>query len=460
MGSGQPGAVRGSDRFLYLVIKILTESNIGEVKMPKIREAMVEMNPWWKEPFELPEYRPREIYGEIQKFMALPQIIGLTGLRRVGKTMLMLKLAEDWVKEGNPPTNLLYFSFDEFRGVEVRTVLREYEDLLGKNLRQGRFLVLLDEVQKLPGWQDQLKALYDLYRRNLKFVVSGSESLFLRKGSRETLAGRFFEFRVNTLSFHEYLEFKSVEHEPVGLYEKELRRLFREFLLTQGFPELVGKTEKGIVRKYLRESVVEKVLFRDLVPFFGIRNALLLESLLNLLMEEPGQLLQLSELSGTLGVSRKSLSNHLAYLELSFLLRKLYNFSASRRKVERKLRKYYPTVVSADLAFREDELSASRILEWAVVNQLGAEFFWRDPYKNEVDAVIVREKPVPVEVKFGKVEMGGLLKFMERFGVKRGYLITPEAEEEHRKDGCTVSVLPAFKFLLHPARYLDQAASA
>jgi hypothetical protein len=85
-----------------------------------------------------------------------------------------------------------------------------------------------------------------------------------------------------------------------------------------------------------------------------------------------------------------------------------------------------------------------------VVNQLGAEFFWRDPYKNEVDAVIVREKPVPVEVKFGKVEMGGLLKFMERFGVKRGYLITPEAEEEHRKDGCTVSVLPAFKFLLPP----------
>jgi len=137
--SGQPGAVPGSDRFLYLVIKILTESNIGEVKMPKIREAMVEMNPWWKEPFELPEYRPREIYGEIQKFMALPQIIGLTGLRRVGKTTLMLKLAEDWVKEGNPPTNLLYFSFDEFRGVEVRTVLREYEDLLGKNLRQGRF---------------------------------------------------------------------------------------------------------------------------------------------------------------------------------------------------------------------------------------------------------------------------------------------------------------------------------
>jgi predicted AAA+ superfamily ATPase len=422
--------------------------------MPQIKEVMVEMNPWWKEQFVLEGYRKREIYAEIQKFMPLPQIIGLTGLRRVGKTTLMLKIAEDLMKNGTHPTNVLYFSFDEFRSTKIREVLKEYENVTGKNLREGKFLILLDEVQKLAGWQDELKALYDLYKGKVKFLVSGSESLFIKKEIKEVLGGRFFEFKVNPLSFREYLEFKSVKYEPVDMYERELEKLFREFLIAQGFPELVGITDRSVVRKYLRESIVEKVIFRDLPLILGTIDVSLIESLLNLMMEEPGQLIQISELAGALGVSRKTVSNYLAYLEQSFLLRKLYNFSPSRRKVERKLKKYYPVIISVDLMFREDELSASRVLEWIVVNQLGANFFWRDPYKNEVDVVVGKEKPVPVEVKVHKVDISGLLRFMGKFGVKKGYVVTSDLEEERKIHGYIVSVLPAFKLLIDPQKYI------
>ncbi len=83
-------------------------------------------------------------------------------------------------------------------------------------------------------------------------------------------------------------------------------------------------------------------------------------------MEEPGQLIGLSDLAKELKISRQTLSN-----------------------VERKLKKYYPTIVSVDLLFREDELSKSKVFEWFLVNQLKAEFFWRDPYKNEVELILV-----------------------------------------------------------------------
>jgi len=415
--------------------------------MAKIRDALVEFNPWWKGEFSL-HYREREAYFEIQKFVHMPQMVALTGLRRVGKTTLMLKMAEDAMRRDLDPKDIVYFSFDEFRQSQIRELLSEYERLMERDLSGGMRLILLDEIQKLEHWEDQLKAVYDRYRKNLKIVISGSESLFIRKGSKETLAGRLFEFKIEPLSFGEYLAFKGIKYKPIGLYEKELAGLFDEFTLSQGFPELVGVKEKSIVKKYLRESIVEKVVFRDLPGLLGIRNVSSLESLLNILMEEPGQLIEISELAKELAISRQTLSNYLSYLEQSFLVRKLYNYSTGRRRVERKLKKYYPAIISVDLLFRDDEISKSRVLEWITVGHLKAHFFWRDPYKNEVDVVLTDRKPVPVEVKYGKIDFAGLQAFMRKFKIEKGYVVSLDREETRKVNGKTVSVLPAYKFLL------------
>lgn len=415
--------------------------------MARIKDVLLELNPWWKREFGV-EFKEREVYGQVRKYMALRQMIALTGLRRVGKTTLMLKTAEDALKGGVDSKNIVYFSFDEFRGVEVREIMREYEGLMGKDLRQGKILLLLDEVQKLGDWENQLKGVYDTYGKNIKIVISGSESLFIRRKSRETLAGRLFEFKVEPLSFKEFLLFKEACFEPVGLYEKELTRLFDEFTLTLGFPELVNVKDKDVIRKYVRESIVEKVVYRDIPGLFRIKDTAVVESLLNVIMEEPGQLIELSGLAKELKVSRQTISTYFRYLEESFLVRKLYNYSRSRRKTERKLKKYYPTVISPDLLFRVDDLSKSRVFEWLMVNQLKAEFFWRDPYKNEVDIVLANKETTPIEVKYGRTDFKGLTAFMKKFKVKEGYVISPGREATQKINGKNISVVPAYKFLL------------
>jgi len=418
--------------------------------MSNIRDGLVESNPWWKGDFDL-EYKDREAYHEIQKFIALPQVVALTGLRRVGKTTLMLKMAKDAITKGLDSKAVVYFSFDEFHESPIREVLRGYETIMREDLSVGRHLILLDEVQKLHGWEDQLKAVYDRYRKKLKIIISGSESLFIRKGSRESLAGRIFEFKIEPLSFREYLLFLGIKYEPLELYERELARLFDEFMLSEGFPELVGVKDKQVVKKYLRESIVEKVIFRDLSVLLAIRNVASLESLLNILMEEPGQLVEISELAGQLRISRQTLSDYLYYLEQSFLVRKLYNYSTGRRKVERKLRKYYPTVASVDMLFRDDDMSRSRVLESVCVNQLKAEFFWRDKYKNEVDIVLTNNKPIPIEVKHGKPDLTGLNVFMRKFSIKKGYIVSRDIEEKREVDGKEIFIVPAYKYFMTQA---------
>ena len=415
--------------------------------MAEIREVLTELNIWWKEEFRI-DFKERDIYKQIRKFIMLPQIIALTGLRRVGKTTIMYRIIEDFISDGVDPQNIIYFSFDEFREVEIREVLRAYEELMEKSIRKGKYLLLLDELQKLTNWEDQIKSVYDTYGKSVKIIISGSESLFIRQKSKETLAGRIFEFKVEPLSFKEFLTFKGVVYKPIGIYERELKGLFDEFTLTLGFPELVGIKEKDVIKKYIRESIVEKIVYRDIPKLFKVRDISITESILNIIMEEPGQLIEIAGLSKELKVSRQTLSNYLSYLEESFLIRKLYNYSASRRKVERKLKKYYPALISVDLLFKNDTFSGSKVFEWLVVNQLKAEFFWRDPYKNEVDIVLAEDKPVPIEIKYGKIDAKGIYSFMGKFKIDSGYIISYDREEEQKADGKVIHIIPAYKFFL------------
>lgn len=415
--------------------------------MTQIKEILIESNTWWKTPFAI-EYKNREIYSKISKYLSLPQIISLTGLRRVGKTTLMFKILRDFIKNGFHHENILYFSFDEFRDTDIRKILKEYEILMEKNLRDEKYLFLFDEIQKLENWEEKLKRVYDLYGKNIKIIISGSESLFIKKKSKETLGGRIFEFKIKPLSFKEYLRFKGKSYGRPALYEKEISNLFNEYIVTQGFPELVGIKEREIIKKYIQESIVEKVIYRDIPNLFKIRDISILESLLKIVMEEPGQLIELSDLANDLQISRQTLSIYFRYLEESFLIRKLYNYSRNIRKVERKLKKYYPTVLSTDILFKKDIYSQSKAFEGFVVNQLDAEYFWRDPYKNEVDVIMINQKPEPIEIKYGKIETKGLLKFMEKFHVDKGFIVSSNQEKKIEIDGKKIEVTPAYKFLL------------
>ncbi|MBI3032327.1 ATP-binding protein [Candidatus Woesearchaeota archaeon] len=413
--------------------------------MPQIKEILIEANKWWKEPLQT-EYKEREIYEKIKKYVPLKQIIAFTGLRRVGKTTLMLKIVEDAIKEGINPYNIVYFSCDEYHDIELRTVLKEYEGLKNKLLGNEKYIFLFDEIQKVKSWEEQIKRIYDLHSKNIKIIVSGSESLFIRRKSKESLAGRIFEFKIESLTFKEFLYFKEIKIDNDKLHEKELEMLFNEFIITQGFPEMIGIQDKEVINKYLRENIIDKTIYNDIPLLFSIKDITLVKSIVNIIMENPGQIIELNDLAKELSIARQTISLYLSYLEDSFLIRKLYNYSRNRRKIERKLKKYYPAILDSSLLFREDEYSQSKVFETIIINQLNAEFFWRDPYKNEVDAVINVNKPLPIEIKYGKVETHGLLKFMEEFKSKEGYIISRNKQDKIQHEGKTIVIIPAFLF--------------
>lgn len=404
----------------------------------------MELNPWWKGPF-VEDSRPRELETALGPFLPVRMMLGFTGLRRSGKTTLMLRLAKQAIEGGLDPRRVVYFSFD-VRGVEsLRDVVTAWESIAHQSRNEGRVLLLLDEVQKLEGWAEQAKVLYDRYR-NFKFLLSGSESLFIRRGLHESLAGRLFEFEVGPLSFREYLDFAGVRWDPLSLHRREVGRALDGFVACQGFPELVHSHTPNVVRKYVQENVLEKVAYRDLPELIGLTNPGAIESIMRILMDDPGQILDVAGLGADVGLSSETAAAYLRYLEQSFLLRKLYNWSANRRKVERKLKKYYPTLIDPILASSRNDALQGKVLEWLLVTQAKASFFWRDPYKHEVDMVL--DGPLPVEVKLRRVDASGLAAFFRKHKARQGTVVTLEQEGTIGVEGRTVEVVPAYEFLL------------
>lgn len=409
----------------------------------KIIEALEEGNKWWKAKFEI-DFKPRKVFAEITKFLETKQIIALTGLRRVGKTTIILKIAEDYAKKLDSK-NILYFSFDDFKDARIKDIINVYARIADKDLNKGEYLMLFDEVQKLDNWEEQIKRIYDNFK-NIKLIVSGSESLFIRKKSRESLAGRFFEFKVKPLDFDEYLIFKGIKFENIDLYKEEILREFNNFLYCNGFPEIVNE-DKKIIRKYIKENVIEKIIYKDIPQILPVREPAVIEELFNIILLDPGEIISIDDLSKSIHISRQTISLYLDYLEKSFLIRKLYNFSRNARKTQRKLKKYYPTIISPEIAEKFELIG--KVFETAMILQLDAEYFWRDTYKNEVDVVkLVGGHILPIEIKYSKADSHALKLFMKKFNVKKGIIITYDKRQKTVIDGKEIDIIPFYEYLL------------
>lgn len=410
---------------------------------------LLKYNLHWRESFNYGYEKKRELFDELAMHLDSRQVLGIIGLRRTGKTVLLKQLIDHLIKQGTKRDRILYFSFDE-EAVSLDDVVGDFQSRIGTDIQSaGRLYLFLDEIQKLPGWQNQVKYYYDTFP-NLKFFVSGSSSLFLRKKAEESLAGRVFLFHLSVLSFAEFLRFKG-EDELIKRPEMFKEDLIKETLLymKRQLPELVTADEP-FVNMYV-ESIINKLIYEDLPRIFPIEYEDALKQILKVVASDPGIMTDYSALATDLGISRKTLSKYIFYLERGFILQKCYNFSRNRLTSEKKMKRLY--LSSTTLLFHLCEApEPGRAVENLVVNSSKAQFFWRKGTA-EVDCVLTEDGAIiPLESKYKnniqRKELKGLLKFLKEFSLDRGYVVTKDDEEEMRVNGNQIMFIPLWKWLL------------
>lgn len=403
----------------------------------------------WREGFFYGYDKRRDLYYELLKYTDVRPALGVIGLRRTGKTVLLKQLIDYLVEKGVEREKILYFSFDE-TVFSLEELISEYQARIGVELgKAGKVYIFLDEVQKLEGWQDQLKYYYDSYPE-IKFFVSGSSSLFLRKKAEESLAGRIFLFQMPVLSFREFLRLKGDEEmaEKPGLFKEALKEQVLLYVRRQ-FPELVSADE-DFIHLYV-ESIVNKAVYEDLPKIFPIEYEDLLKRILYIVAANPGMITDYEALANDLGINRMTLAKYISYLERGFLLQKCYNFSKNLLTSEKKTKRLYLTSPSLVVDLWEAP-DFGRVVENLVISSSQARFFWRNG-RDEVDCVLVKKgKILPIECKYKNSirdrDLKGLLKFLNKFEIPRAYVISEDLETERVIDGKEIIIIPLWKWLL------------
>ena len=251
-------------------------------------------NPWWNSPHKISanydEFQPRpylDLFFPLATQREVNRAIVLMGPRRVGKTVLIHHVIKRLLESGSKPTSLCYISVDQplYNGLRLDQILEAYSAAASVDLQRDDLFVFFDEVQYLKDWEVHLKTLVDRFQ-NIQFVASGSAAAALKLSSRESGAGRFTDFLLPPLTFHEYLTLLDAQHLidstvsntgfilDVRCADIEgLNKHFLTYLNFGGYPEVAfSKMIQQDPARYVKSDIIDKVLLRDLPSLYGVQD--------------------------------------------------------------------------------------------------------------------------------------------------------------------------------------------
>lgn len=441
-----------------------------------------DQNRWWREPGyrEVTNFtKKRDVFERVKAAVADRQngrAAVLLGPRQVGKTTILLQLADDLLATGFPAANLLFFDFSDERLVEAvspRDVLAAVPTGMSADFPR---IVLFDEIQNVRAWERWLKTAVDQSRRggksSLKIVVTGSAARSLRDGAVESGQGRWDEIPIEGLTFSEFLTFGSPESdEPVRILARD-PQAFERYLEVGGFPEHVAALSTREVRRRIRDDIVDRAILRDLR-----QSGLDLERVRNLfvyLVSGSGNAWTQGKRADDLEANRKSVGEWLALLEGTRLITRLERDRRGVARARTALRAQ-PKIFASDhglisaFAPHPDPLAESdvrgRIFEAVVFRHLRAHAedaalgFFRLDDDLEVDFVVRRERSsvgieVTSSVDLPSKKISRTADAMSRSEVTRRLLIYGGRQSKMVGD---LELVPLSSFLLAPDQYLGSS---
>ena len=220
------------------------------------------------------------------------------------------------------------------------------------------------------------------------------------------------------------------------------------FLKTGGFIEALDM-EEPVLRKYLKESLLERVIFVDIPQTFKLDLPDLLMKLLTITASRPGFYLDYKNLSNDLNIDQRTIANYISYLEYALFLQKIYNYSRNLLTSEKKVKKLYPCNTAFTLALNP-QAGLPSVLEQYFVNSLDAKFFLKTPQKEEIDIIHAHDQVVlPVEIKIKerirRDDVKTIFKFLERNKLKKALLVTLDTETKFEREGLLIEAIPYWK---------------
>lgn len=344
----------------------------------------------------------------------------LAGPRQVGKTTLVLQLLNE------PGIQGLYAAADDISGIGQAWIELQWENARQqlKTSGDGSFVLVIDEIQKIPGWSETVKKLWDADSREgtkLHVILLGSSRLLLQTGMTESLAGRF--------------ETTYIGHWSLAEMQEAFGWSAEQYAWFGGFPGAASLiADEARWKSYISNSLAETSISKDILMMSRVDKPALMRRLFDLVCSYSGQMLSFNKILGQLldAGNTTTLSHYLDLLDSAGLLGGLEKFSrdqARKRSSSPKFQVHNTAFMSAlhPFDFRmilENPEKWGRIVESAIgahlINNAYSQgyslFYWREG-NYEVDFVLEHKgRVIALEVKSGySIRAAGLVQFRKHY---------------------------------------------
>lgn len=280
----------------------------------------------------------RPQYMELLKtYRDVPLVKILAGIRRCGKSTILEMLQDDLLKNGVAADHIISMRYTSEDFDDGMTDKDMYNGIKEQMSGDGRYYLLLDEVQEIEGWEKAVNSL--LENTDTDIYVTGSNSKLMSSEISTYLTGRYISIPVYTLSFAEYLEFKKQS----GLSPKEL---LNEYIRMGGFPIVaLGSFDERSAYQIV-EGIYNSVITSDITKRHNIANFDLFNRVVRYIVENVGKTFSANAIVKFLKNEGRSLSveavyNYLNWLEKAFVIYRCQRYDLQGKSVLKTQEKFY-----------------------------------------------------------------------------------------------------------------------
>ncbi len=262
----------------------------------------------------------------------------ITGVRRSGKSTLLLMFRDYLLKSNIKEDNIIYINFESALYDDIKNYKDLYE-YIKQQIKDGRVYLLLDEVQNIDSWEKAINAFKVDF--DIDIYITGSNAYLLSSELSTLLSGRYIEIKIYPLSFKEYLIFNNYD-------QNNLEDKFNEFLKYGGLPAItLIKDNDELVLSYLND-IYNTIVKKDIIDRNRIKDTALLENIIKYLSNNIGSLISSNKISDYLNSNKiveksnhQTIDNYLNMLEKSFIIYRADRTDIKSKSILKTLGKYY-----------------------------------------------------------------------------------------------------------------------
>ena len=280
----------------------------------------------------------------------------VTGVRRSGKSTLLLMFRDYLLNNGISENNIIHMNFESGLYDEINDYKKLYNYVKDK-INKKKMYLLLDEVQNVDKWEKAINSFKVDF--DIDIYITGSNAYLLSSELSTLLSGRYIEIKMYPLSFKEFLTFNKYTY--TNLEEK-----FNEYLKYGGFPAVsLIKDNDELVLSYL-SGIYNTIVKKDIIDRNNIKDSVLLENIIKYISNNIGSPVSSTKISDYLNSNKivdksnhQTIDNYLSMLEKSFIMYKADRTDIKNKSILKTLGKYY----ISDLGIRNIVLGFRNINE-------------------------------------------------------------------------------------------------